>query len=529
MHIDRIPFAEVPQFSRRDVAYATGHKDFRPFYKYPVTLDAFAKVMKDKAKDATDRKLLVDELLAQYDKLKDAERARTQVQSLLDSNAWTVITAHQPSLFTGPLYFIHKICSTINLSRQLNERYPDQHVVPVFIVGGEDHDFEEINHTRVHGQMITWEQETGGSVSALSTSTLGTAIDQLQQVIGTEFSPDDVFRRLRKAYTENDLYGDATVAFVHDLFKHTELVVANPSRPAFKKAFVPYMEREIFEQLSQPLVEKAQANIEAAGYKAQAHAREINLFYLQDGRRDRIVYQDGHYGALDTSLIFTEEEFRAELHARPERFSPNVIMRPIFQELVFPNLAYIGGGGEIAYWLERQEQFEAFGLNFPMLIRRNSVLWIDKKSQRRLEKINLDYRELFRKPDLVIRDYVAKHSENELSLAPELAQLADLFKSMSEKAKAIDPTLEKAALAEHTRQEKIVSQFESRLRRIEKTKFDEAVTTIREMKDHLFPKDGLQERTDNFLNIYLEEGASMFDTLIDALDPLTDGMVIVKT
>lgn len=528
MQIDRIPFAEVPQFSRRDVAYTTGHPDFRPFYKYPVTLEAFAEVIKDKANDATDRQLLVDELLAQYGKLKDTDRARTQVQSLLESNAWTVITAHQPSLFTGPLYFIHKICSTINLSRQLNERYPDQHVVPVFIVGGEDHDFDEINHTRLHGQMITWEQETGGSVSALSTATLGPALDQLQQVIGTEFSPDDVYRRLRKAYAENALYGDATVAFVHDLFKHTELVVANPSRTAFKKAFIPYMEREIFEQLSQPLVEKTQADIEAAGYKAQAHAREINLFYLQPGRRDRIVYQDGHYGALDTSLIFTEEEFREELHNHPERFSPNVIMRPIFQELIFPNLAYIGGGGEIAYWLERQEQFAAFGLNFPMLIRRNSVLWMDKKSQRRLEKIGLDYRELYRKPDLVIRDYVAKHTENELSLAPELTQLSDLFNSMASKAKAIDPTLEKAALAEHTRQEKIITQFESRLRRIEKTKFDEAVTTIREMKDYLFPKDGLQERTDNFLNIYLEEGEQMFTVLIDALDPLQDGMVVVR-
>jgi uncharacterized protein YllA (UPF0747 family) len=178
--------------------------------------------------------------------------------------------------------------------------------------------------------------------------------------------------------------------------------------------------------------------------------------------------------------------------------------------------------------LERQEQFAAFGLNFPMLIRRNSVLWIDQKSQRRLAKIGLDYRELFRKPDLVIRDYVAKHTENELSLAPELAKLADLFNSMALKAKAIDPTLEKAALAEHSRQSKIVSQFESRLRRIEKTKFAEAVSTIRELKDGLFPKDGLQERTDNFLNIYLEEGAAMFTVLIEALDPLQDGMVIIK-
>jgi len=108
MQITRIPFEEVPQFSQRDVAYATGAKNLEPFYKYPVTLAAFADVMADKAKDNTDRKLLVDELLAQYEGFKGADTARAQVQSLLNENAFTVITAHQPSLFTGPLYFIYK-------------------------------------------------------------------------------------------------------------------------------------------------------------------------------------------------------------------------------------------------------------------------------------------------------------------------------------------------------------------------------------------------------------------------------------
>ncbi len=528
MPIDRIPFPEVPQFSKRDVAYATAADSLRPFFKYEVNLDAFAQVMKDKAKDNTNRQLLVSELQQQYAGLKNTEAALTQVQSLLEGNAFTVITAHQPSLFTGPMYFIHKICSTINLARQLNERHPDQHIVPVFIMGGEDHDFEEINHTRLHGRMIEWDTEAGGSVARLSTASLAPALSALQEIIGSEFSPEDIYRRLHKAYSSHEEYGAATVAFVHDLFGKYGLVVADMSRTAFKAAFRPIMEREIFEQLSQPLIEKAQAELTAAGFSGQAHARDINLFYLSPGRRDRIVFQDGVYGVLDTSQLFTEAEFRQELNDHPERFSPNVVMRPLFQELIFPNLAYIGGGGEIAYWLERKEQFAAFGLNFPMLIRRNSVLWIDAKSQKKLNRIQLDYRELFREPDLIIRDYVAKHSANELSLTPELAQLSDLFNSMALKSIAIDPTLEKAALAEHARQSKIIAQFETRLRRIEKTKFSDALDIIREMKDKLFPKNGLQERTDNFLNVYLEEGEAMFETLIEALDPLTEGMVVVR-
>lgn len=548
MQITRIPFEEVPQFSQRDVAYATGAPDLRPFFKYPVTLEAFADVMADKAKDNTDRKLLVDVLLAQYEGLKEADTARTQVQSLLNDNAFTVITAHQPSLYTGPLYFIYKICSTINLARQLNERYPDKHVVPVFIMGGEDHDFDEINHARIQGEMISWEQEVGGSVARLSTTTLAPALSALKELLGGDFTPFGIYDRIHKAYTGQATYGEATVAFVHDLFKETELVVANPSRKAFKEAFRPIMEREIFEQVSQPLIEKAQAELTAAGYSGQAHARDINLFYLSPGRRDRIVFEsssqvvkqsnssapgqlvpEGVYGVLDTDKVFTPAEFRNELMNNPERFSPNVVMRPIFQELIFPNLAYIGGGGELAYWLERKEQFAAFGLNFPMLIRRNSVVWVDAKSGKKMDKLGFKLSDLLRHEDLIIRDYVDRTSGNELSLADELAQLEALFVSTAAKAKAIDPTLEAAALAEHTRQRKIVAQFESRLRRIEKTKFDTEMGLIRELRATLFPGNSLQERKDNFLNVYLEVGEEMFPTLIEALDPLTNGMVVVRS
>ena len=534
MHTERIPFAQVPQFSARDVAYATADPALRPFYKYDVTLDAFARVMADKAADATDRQLLVTELLAQYADLPNAERARTQVQRLSEGNAWTVITAHQPSLFTGPLYFILKICSTINLARQLNARYPDHHVVPVFIMGGEDHDFAEINHARVKGQTVRWTptgaeaDRVGGSVAQLPVTTLAPALSALKDLLGGEFTPFGIYDRIERAYGGQQTYGEATVAFVHDLFRETELVVANPSRPAFKRAFLPLMEREIFERVSQPLVEQAQEQLTAAGFSGQAHARDINLFYLQPGRRDRIVYQDGHYGVLDTALLFTAEEFRAHLHAHPERFSPNVVMRPLFQELIFPNLAYVGGGGELAYWLERRAQFAAFGLNFPMLIRRNSAVWIDAKSQRKMAKLGVGLRDLLRHEDLIIRDYVAAHSANALSLAPEVEQLTALFEQTARKAKAVDPTLEAAALAEGVRQRKILEQFESRLRRVEKKKFDREMALIRELRATLFPGDSLQERKDNFLNVYLNVGDRLFEDLIEVLDPLEPGLVVIR-
>src|SRR6185436_12759892 len=120
------------------------------------------------------------------------------------------------------------------------------------------------------------------------------------------------------------------------------------------------------------------------GFKAQAYCRPINLFYMEEGVRERIEpLGDGGYIRVDSKISYTQEEIIAELHSHPERFSPNVILRPLYQEFILPNLAYIGGGGELAYWLERKTQFEHFGVPFPMLVRRNSVLWLDRDANKR--------------------------------------------------------------------------------------------------------------------------------------------------
>ncbi|THH41482.1 bacillithiol biosynthesis cysteine-adding enzyme BshC [Neolewinella litorea] len=528
MQIDRLPFSEVPQFSKRDVAYATGSADLAPFSKYPVSLDAFAQVMQDKDRDPIDRDLLANELGQQFANLPQEPAVTEAIQHLRSRQTYTVITAHQPSLFFGPLYFVLKICSAINLARQLQERYPDRRFVAVFISGGEDHDFAEVNHTYVYGNRITWDNELGGPVAAYPTDSLAPVLEQLKEVLGDRETAREIYEKIEKAYTGYDRYGTATLALVHELFGRYGLVVADMSRPAFKNAFRPIMERELFDSVSQPLIEAAQQKLERLGYSGQAHAREINLFYLTPRRRDRIVRQDGGFRVLDTDLRFSETELRQELQDHPERFSPNVVMRPLFEEMIFPNLAYIGGGGELAYWLERKEQFAAFGVNFPMLIRRNSVLWIDKGNQKKLDKLALDYRELFRDADLIIRDYVAEQSENELSLAEELAQLEALFQSIARKAEEIDPTLAKAVMSEHARQAKAVENLEGRLRRTEKQRFETAMNQIRGLRDKLFPENGMQERYDSFLNFYLQEGDRFFDVLVENLDPLQEGLVVIR-
>ena len=360
MEIHWLPFDAVPQLAFKDVAYATGHPALRPFYKYPVTLEAFARVIEDKQQDEVDRDLLVRVLESQYAGLSAPQVVKNHIQDLRSARTFTVVTAHQPVLFTGPLYYVYKIFSTINLAEQLRASYPDYNFVPVFVNGAEDHDFDEINHANVFGKKLIWETEAGGAAGALSTHSLTGVLDVLQGLLGNSTQTQGVLQEIMEAYSRHETYGEASTDLVNRLFGKFGLVVLDMRHPALKRRFAPMMREELFHQGSQSLVEATQKALVESGFSGQAYAREINLFYLQPGIRARIVREGDHFSILGTSLSFSLAEMEVEIEAFPERFSPNVVLRPLFQETILPNLAYIGGGGEIAYWLERKAQFEHF-------------------------------------------------------------------------------------------------------------------------------------------------------------------------
>ena len=528
MEIRTKPFDQIPQFSQKDIAYATGHQALRPFFKYEVDLHSFHQVIRDKKADHTDRETLVRVLREQYARLETSDAVRKNIDALSLSSTFTVVTAHQPSLFTGPLYYLYKIFSAINLSEQINDKYPAHHIVPVFINGGEDHDFGEVNHAHIFGRTLTWENDENGPVGMMRTDTLRPVLDELKDVLGNSDKAQHIFPLIEQAYTSHGRYGEATNHLVNALFKDYGLVVLNMSHPDLKRLFIPIMKEELVEQASRQFVEATTAGLEAAGFSGQAYAREINLFYLGDQMRNRIELEGGTYRIVDTDISFSRDELLHELEAHPERFSPNVVMRPLYQETVLPNLAYIGGGGELAYWLERQTQFEHFNLNYPMLVRRNSALFIDQSSSKRMEKLGLTVDDLFEDVEVLVKRYVRDNTENELSLDEEKRRLQEIFDAVIEKAQEIDKTLVKSTKSEQAKVMNSIETLESKLMRAEKSRHDIAINQIRSLKEKLFPQNGLQERYDNFLTFFTRYGDEFFDLLKANLDPLKEGMVVFR-
>lgn len=528
MTVNPLPFDQIPFFSARDRAYTLRDPALSPYFKYPADLKAFGQVMLDKSREEIPRELLVRVVEEQYAGLERSEQTDHNIKALGSPDTFTVATAHQPVLFTGPLFFIYKIISTINLAKKLREAYPGKEFVPVMISGGEDHDFEEVNHANLFGRRLVWETRSGGSVGRMSAQELIPVLDQLHGLLGDSERAREFWALLKTAFTGHESYGEGMQYFVNSLFKDQGLLVLNMDHVELKRHFIPLMRRELLEQASQGLVEQTQAELEALGFPAQAYARPINLFYLLENARERIVREGDFFEVVNTDLRFSEEEMMTELEAHPDRFSPNVVMRPLYQESVLPNLAYIGGGGEIAYWLERKKQFEYFGLNFPVLVRRNSVLWIDSNSARRMEKLEVGLDELMIDAEELVKSWVHARSDMELSLAGERSILTKMFEDISERARGIDPTLVGAVLAEGAKQGKMLEQLEIRLLRAQKQRFETELGQLRALKDKLFPGNGLQERFDNFIPYYLKHGPFFFEFLLEHLDPLETSFVVIR-
>ena len=522
-----IPFPSIAQLAKTDIAYATQNPALKPFYHYAPELDNFAKYIKERAEFPTDRQLLADVLTEQYQEMANPELALKQIEDLRQADTFTVTTAHQPSLFLGPLYFIYKAISTINLAAQV-EKYTGKRIVPVFVLGSEDHDLEELNHIRLFNKELRWEPGLSGPVGKMPAKTLQPVLETLKEILGGSENALALQDALECCYNSKSSFASATQAFLHNFLGKHGLLVFNMGHKMLKRKFIPIMRDELLNQSSHPLIAETMEQLAEIGFKAQANPREINLFYLQPGRRDRIVLEEDRYIVLDTDLSFTQAEILTELEEHPERFSPNVILRPLYQEMILPNLAYVGGGGELAYWLERKSQFAHYQIPYPILVRRNSVLWFDKDSIKRSLKFGFKRSRYFDDTDALVRSYIEAQADAEISLETEMQAISQIYDTIAHKAKMIDPTLEKAVRADEVKASGQIKQWEGRLIRAEKQKHEIALNQLRNLKEKLFPASSLQERYDNFIPYYLKNGERFFTELLQHLDPLESGFVLLE-
>lgn len=533
MEVDCIPYRETGYFSSLICDYLDQVPALAPFYnRFPLPGNFEAQIReKGENYPGTHRTILVKALKEQYRGFQPSEATQGNLDSLADSNSFTVTTGHQLNLFTGPLYFLYKIVTTINLAKRLKENHPDNHFVPVYWMATEDHDFEEINHFKLHGKKLQWNRRASGAVGRLDTTELEALYELFSAELGHSKNAETLKDLFRRAYLEHSDLAGASRYLVNELFKDQGLVIVDGDDPALKALLVPHMERDIFDRTPFHIVSKTIEDLKEASpqYGIQVNPREINYFYLEDGLRERIVQRNGGYQVLNTQIAFTGEQLRKELWENPRRFSPNVIARPLYQEVALPNLCYIGGGGELAYWFELKDYFGDMGVTFPMLMLRNSALVVSEKQNKRAKKLDLEPSDLFLEQTRLINRKIREISNVDIDFSPQKEFLEQQFEQLYLLAEQTDKSFLGAVRAQETKQKKGLDALEKRLLRAQKKKLRDHVVRLTDLQNELFPGRSLQERQLNFSELYLELGEELIPGLLETLDPFVFQFHILGT
>jgi bacillithiol synthase len=525
-----IPYKETKSFSKLVTDYLDFSAALRPFYAFEPTGEGLSNAIEARKQYPVDKVLLHNTLSDQYAQLAMHDRVSHNITSLLDANTYTVCTAHQPNLLTGYLYFIYKILHTIKLADTLNTEHPDKHFVPIYYMGSEDNDLDELGVFRFRGDTYRWDAGgQTGAVGRMTTSSLKPLLAEVFKYFGPPNETTDWLREtIKTAYLKHDTIAEATTHLVNELFGHYGLLVINPDQAKLKSTFITIMRDELLFGTSAKVLQQPIAAL-GAQYKIQAHPREINLFYLNNGVRERIERAGDRWTVLNTTLQFNESQLLTELAEHPERFSPNVILRGLYQETILPNIAFIGGGAEVAYWMELRDLFQHHGVYYPTVIVRQSAVWLVPEAAALQTKLHVTTNQLFLKPDEIVTEMVIAENGDRLDLSTEKEMIQRAFEEAVAKAKLIDPTLEPHGKALAHSIAKQLDNLNQKMLRAERRKATTLAIRVSKLKGYTNPNGGLQERVENFLDYYLLYGQAFFDTVYAGILPFSPQFLILKT
>lgn len=508
MKSTEVSYQSINRSSNIVLDYVEKNIKLKPFINHFPTLENFEKQIIEKQNHSIDRGVLTEVLQNQNSTISLSDKSQKNIQLLQHKTTFTVTTGHQLCMFTGPLYFIYKIISTINLAEQLQVKYSANNFVPVFWMATEDHDFEEINHINLFGKRIVWNSKQDGPVGRMNLDDFSIVINELKLFLGDSISAVELISLFEKAYIKDSSLAAATRYLVNELFKEYGLVILDGDDKKLKEKIIPIIKKDILEQDFEKLIRKTGKNL-ASHYQEQAYVRPINFFKLSDSRRELIK------GGI------TEKE----INESPENFSPNVLLRPLYQETVLPNIAYVGGGSELAYWMQLKTTFQQENIPFPILVLRNSAMLLNSNQDTIRKNLGFSVTDLFLDEHQLQKKFILSELETTISLEEEGLKMKSVYVSIINKIN--DVGLQNSVNAQLQKQQKSFKKIEEKLLRLEKQKKEDSLRQIRKLKTNLFPNKGMQERHDNFILFYLKMGDDFIKIIKENLNPLNPNFVIL--
>ncbi len=520
----KIPFADIEEipdlirdFLNSDIPYAEDHL-FSP-------ANLKAKIAAKSAHFTLANREVLCEVLQEQNAQSDSPLQHNHLNLLRENTTFTVTTGHQLNLFTGPVFFIYKILQTIKTATYLKSQFSEYNFVPVFWMATEDHDLEEISFFNTENQRYYLSATSGGAVGRIVLEDVS-FIDAFAQEFKDTVFGTELILMMKEAYTPGNTLAEATRTLVNRLFAEFGLLIIDGDDSRLKKMMIPAFRDEL---INSEILKSTNSRVEflTARYgKVQVNPREVNLFYLTESR-NRIDKEGEKFVLADSDRAFTQDEIIGELMSHPERFSPNALMRPVYQESVLPNIAYIGGNAEIMYWLELTGYFHDKNLPFPILIPRNSFLNISSKTLSKMSRHSLEISDFFGDYNAVINSKILQNNEILELLNAKEKEVAAAFKSIRELAAGTEKSFGNLVAAEETRQLKSYKRMSRRLLRAEKVKQYERVTALQNLFLKVHPGGKWQERVYNFSVYYAFEGNSWLKSCLEEMDVHTSSLVVM--
>lgn len=480
-------------------------------------------------KSPRDRAVMARVVAGQLERRGSHTHAKAVAGRLADASTVAVVTGQQAGVFGGPLYTLLKAITAIQLARKVSAKHGVA-AIPVFWVESEDHDWDEVRTARVldgdlHLRSVTLGHLDGAGERPVSTLTLDEGVNDTiaeleANLARTEFT-EELLTRLRNHYRPGQRMGQAFAAWIDDLLGRHGLVVFEASDPAAKPLVADLFRRELEVPCHTAcLATETGEKMRALGHTPQVEPAEdsVALFYLANGGRQSIKRREGgSYTIGDT--VHEADALRTEALEHPERFSPNVLLRPVVQDRLFPTICYVAGPSELAYQAQLGGIYEAFGVQVPLLYPRANATVLDSAALRFLDRSQLPLESLHTQGETALNKLLESQLPPTLEpgleeLVRELSSRIDVLKTVISE---VDPTLAGAVDTTRDRMQESVKTLHSKIIHASKKKDETLRRQFTRTQALAFPGGEPQERIVDlpfFLNRY---GQAVVDRLLEAL------------
>jgi len=526
-----LPMKDLPRLPRlvHDYFYAYGKvgEFYGGDFRDPA---AFERQTERARARSLPRESLAEVLAGQNQSYGCGPRTLGQIQKIARDQTCVVVTGQQVGLFSGPLYTIYKALTAVKLAEDLSRRGLGS-FVPVFWLASDDHDLAEIDHivlldqndqlTEVRCRMPSNEARIPASQVPLPPA----VTDCLRQV--EDFTRDSEFKaevinHLADAYRPGRSLVEAFARWMTRLFASSGLIFMDPSHPSFRALGKEIFYREIAED--SPSTREALAaseKLRRAGYDESIHLHEgiLNVFYTGPGRRTIQRTATG-FEVKDPPQVFRKEEFLALAAEKPLLFSPNVLLRPLYQDALLPTVAYVGGPGEIAYFGQLKGVYDRFGLPMPVVYPRKTVTIVEKKIDRILRKYDLTISDIWERADQLVPEAAKAAIPGSLDAALRLglSHVDEDLESLRREVAAFEPTLMNSVGLAQGKMRQHWGFLEKKILQAAKKRNEIAVRQLRQAIDHLYPGRNVQERVFNIVPYLIKYGPAFLDQLDRGLE-----------